>query len=77
MEQIPYNGTWITCGAYALIHAANLGYQYMFPAENCVGATFGVASLESEWGYIRILTPIFDFHCGIDESAYLWGIDIE
>lgn len=77
MEQIPYNGTWITCGSYALIHAANLGYQYMLPAENCAGATFGVASLESEWGYTRILTPIFDFNCGIDESAYLWGIDIE
>lgn len=77
MNRYPYNGTWIACGAYAFIQASGLDKNLLIEVENCAGATFGMKSLGREWDYTRILTPFKDFHCGIDDAAYLWGINIK
>lgn len=75
MELYRYNGTWITCGAYALIHATELDPKLLIRVENSAGATFGMSCMRAEWGCTRMLTPIRDFHSGIDEAAAVWGLE--
>lgn len=77
MVSLPYNGTWITCGSYAFLHAAGLDGAWLLPVENSAGATFGMASFQGEWDHTRMLMPAFDFHAGIDEAANLWGVELE
>jgi hypothetical protein len=72
-----YNGSWITCGSYALLNAASISNTYLIDIENSSGATFGVNCLASEWGYTRLLTPMKDFNSGIDEAVHLWGLESE
>lgn len=76
MERFPYNGTWITCGSYAFLNAADLERYLLIDVENSSGATFGMCCMGTEWDYTRLLTPIRDFHCGIDKAAPIWGIAI-
>ena len=76
MEQFPYRGTWVACGAYAFVQAAGLREDLLLEVENCAGATYGMKSCGREWDYTRILTPYKDFNNGIDEAAHLWGITI-
>lgn len=77
MELPPYNGSWITCGSYAFLHAAGLDPKLLLPIENSAGASFGAASMREAWDHTRLLTPAFDFHAGIDAAAPLWGVTLE
>lgn len=77
MEPPLYNGTWITCGSYAFLHAAGLDKKLLLAVENSAGATFGMAGMQEAWDYTRLLTPAFDFHAGIDAAAPLWGVELE
>lgn len=77
MELPLYSGTWITCGAYAFLHGAELDGKLLLPIENSAGASFGMASMQDAWEYTRLLTPAFDFHDGIDAAAPLWGVALE
>lgn len=77
MEPLPYNGSWITCGSYAFLHAAGLNPKLLLSIENSAGATFGTASMREAWDYTRLLTPAFDFHAGINAAAPLWGVTLE
>lgn len=72
-----YDGTWITCGSYAFLHAAGLDKHLLLPVESSTGAPFGMACLQEAWDYTRLLTPAFDFHSGIDAAAPLWGVALE
>lgn len=73
MEPPLYNGTWITCGSYAFLHAAGLDKKLLLSVENSAGVSFGMASMQEAWDYTQLLTPAFDFHAGIDAAAPLWG----
>ena len=37
MELPLYSGTWITCGAYAFLHGAELDGKLLLPIENSAG----------------------------------------
>lgn len=77
MECSSLERAWITCGAYALIHAAKLPEAYMLELENTAGATFGLACHGAQYGYTRVLTPLRDFNAGIDAAAPLWGLELQ
>lgn len=77
MEPPLYNGTWITCGSYAFLHAAGLDKKLLLSVENSAGVSFGMASMQEAWDYTQLLTPAFDFHAGIDAAAPLWGVALE
>lgn len=77
MDLLPYNGTWITCGSYALLNIAGLNPRHLIAVENSAGATFGMASLGAEWDYTRLLTPVRDFTCGVERCASFWGLHLE
>lgn len=77
MDLLPYNGTWIVCGAYSLLNTAGLDPRYLIAVENSAGATFGMASMGAEWSYTRLLTPVRDFTYGVERCASLWGLHLE
>lgn len=77
MERLPYNGTWVTCGAYAFLNASGLSADYLLPVENSAGTSWGMSSFEADYAYTRILTPIREFSRGIDDVAPLWGIELQ
>ena len=77
MECFSFERTWITCGSYALIHAAELPDTCLLELENMAGATFGLACQGERYGYTRMLTPLRDFHAGIDSAAPLWGLELQ
>ena len=76
MELFPYNGTWITCGAYAFLNSTNLDIRHLIEVENSAGATFGIATAGKQWDYTRLLTPVRDFNSGIDSASKIWGVEI-
>lgn len=77
MECFSFERTWITCGSYALIHAAELPETCLLELENMAGATFGLACQGAKYGYTRVLTPMWDFNAGIDLAAPLWGLELQ
>lgn len=74
---IAYSGNWITCGSYALIHAADLCYSDLIPLENSTGASFGIRCAGEDYGGTRMLSVFRDFNYGIDAAAPLWGIQLK
>lgn len=76
MEHLPYNGTWVTCGAYAFLNGSGLPMEYLLAVENSCGATWGMACCGTNYEFTRILTPYRDFSQGIDNAAPLWGFSI-
>lgn len=77
MECFSFERTWITCGSYALIHAAQFPEICLLELENMAGATFGLACQGAQYGYTRVLTPLRDFNAGIDAAAPLWGLELQ
>lgn len=77
MNYTSYSGNWITCGSYALIHAANLCHTDLVPLENSTGATFGISSSGEDFCGMRMLSVFRDFNYGIDKAAPLWGIELK
>lgn len=74
MESHWLERTWIVCGSYATVHAAQLEAGDLIALENSTGASFGLACYGDRFDYTRMLTPYRDFHAGIDDALKLWGI---
>lgn len=77
MSYTTYRGSWIACGSYAMIHAADLPYSALIPLENSTGASFGVSCAGLDYAGTRMLSVFRDFHAGIDRAAPLWGIQMK
>lgn len=68
--------TWITCGAYAMLHALQAEDIDLLELENSTGVTFGAATRETAYHCTRMLTPFRTFWEGMLPAARLWGITI-
>lgn len=77
MDILPYRGTWITCGSYALLHALQERKIDLIDLENSTGTPFGIACMEEDYECMRMLTVFRDFNEGIDQAAKLWGIEVQ
>ena len=77
MNYTTYSGNWITCGSYALIHAANLHNVDLISLENSTGASFGINCAGEDYCGMRMLSVFRDFNYGIDAAAPLWGIRLK
>lgn len=69
--------TWVTCGAYAMLHALQANDIDLLELENSTGVTFGVASYGADHHCTRMLTPFRTFWRGMTVAAHLWGITIQ
>ncbi len=77
MNYTTYSGSWIVCGSYALVYAANLCYDTLIPLENSTGASFGVSCEGLDYFGTRMLSVFRDFHYGVDKAAPLWGLQMK
>lgn len=80
MSVSPYSSqyrTWVTCGAYAMLHALQANDIDLLELENSTGVTFGIASWGAEHHCTRMLTPFRTFWEGMVSATRLWGIKLQ